>query len=978
MKKSYRLACMVTVTLLGASSLAGCDSMTVNSTEISQVSSAGSYTANEHGITVLPAQGQAKAIRLQVVDNDIIRVTALPHDSFSTLPESLMVVAQSSAEYEVRKTNRSVIVNTLSLSAEVSLDDGHITVKNSKGDVLLDGVNSGEFGPVTADPVGESKSSYAISQQWNKASEEGFYGLGQHQDGRINHAGDNVELSTHNLQISIPFVVSTRHYGILWDNASITRFGNSEPMSPIKASFTLYDESGQEGGLTASYYDGDTLLLKQRVDDLDYQFLANNNTREVPFPEELGDVTQPRVVWKGQIKPHKGGLHKFRMYSSGYASLKIGDKSLLDRWRMNWNPWFHNAEIELDNTHKVDFEVNWDSQGGYFRLLHNSPQSADDQFSLQLASETAKAIDYYVVVGNNTDEVIAGYRQLTGKAVMLPKWAYGFWQSRERYKSQEELLNALKTYRDKRIPIDNIVLDWSYWPEDAWGSHEFDKAHFPDPKAMVDTVHDLNANIMISVWPKFYSTTDNYKEFDQKGYMLNKNVNVEGNLDWIGKGYLNGFYDPYPQESQEIFWRQINEKLNVLGFDAWWLDASEPDIHSNLSYTKRKEIMSPLSVGTGAQYFNSYALPNAQGVYEGERETDPHKRSFILTRSGFGGIQRTGSAIWSGDTVPRWSNLKEQIAAGVGTGLSGMPNWTMDIGGFTPENHYRYNGDVVVGHYSEMAQQYQNEWQELNLRWFQFGAFVPLFRSHGQNPFREVFNIADEGSEVYTSLLDHIELRYRLMPYIYSQAGDMFHKDGTLMRGLVMDFPSDRQAQNIDDAYMFGPSILVNPVYQYQSRVRDVYLPGDGLWYDFYSGDVIEGGKTIQATAPLTRIPLFVRAGAIIPTGESIQYVYDKPNGAYTLNVYTGDDGEFDLYQDDGTSYDYEKGGYTYTPISYDDSEGKVTIGKREGHFDSMAAKRIYHIRFIDKGETLTNFDAKPDVTVTYTGEAMTIENPNP
>lgn len=303
-----------------------------------------------------------------------------------------------------------------------------------------------------------------------------------------------------------------------------------------------------------------------------------------------------------------------------------------------------------------------------------------------------------------------------------------------------------------------------------------------------------------------------------------------------------------------------------------------------------------------------------------------------------------------------------------------MPNWTMDIGGFTPEDHYRYNGDVVVGHYSEMAEQYQQEWQELNMRWFQFGAFVPLFRSHGQNPFREVFNLAGEGSEVYNALVSTIELRYRLMPYIYSQAGDMFHKDGTLMRGLVMDFPEDEIAQDIDDAYMFGPAILVNPVYEYKARERDVYLPAGVSWYDFYSGETYQGGQTITASAPLTQMPLYVKAGSIIPTGEAIQYVYDKPDGAYTLNVFTGADGEFELYHDDGKSYDYEDGAYSYTRIEYDDSEGKLTIGKREGQFDNMVTSRTWHVRFISEGETLLNYEAKPEVTVTYSGDALTVE----
>ena len=971
MLNSHLKGACIALTVLSASFITGCEQGNVTE----QVVPAGNFQKVAQGIVVNPAQGQAKVVRLQVMADDIIRVTALPHSDFSSVADSLMVVAEPDATFSTQTKGSTVVLSTDALTAEVSLLNGQVVFKNAQGEVLLDTVNSGEFGPVTQDPVAPDDDSYAIRQQWNQNSDEGFFGLGQHQNGQINYAGENVELSTHNLQISIPFVVSTRNYGVLWDNASITRFGDPELSLPLKESFTLYDENGQEGGLTAYYYDGDTLLLKRTEADLDYQYLAHNTVREVPFPEELGEVSRPRVEWKGQISADEAGLHKFRMYSSGYASLSIDGEELLDRWRMNWNPWFHTTEIELPAGKKVDFAVNWDSQGGYFRLLHNGPQSPADQNSLSLASESAKSIDYFVVAGNNYDDVIAGYRLLTGKSVMLPKWAYGFWQSRERYTNQNELLDVLKTYRERQIPIDNIVLDWSYWPEDAWGSHDFDKTHFPDPQGMIDTVHDLNANIMISVWPKFYSTTDNYKEFDDKGYMLNKNVEIEGNLDWIGKGYLNGFYDPYPEESQAIFWRQLEEKLNVLGIDAWWLDASEPDIHSNLSYMKRKEIMSPLSVGSGAEYFNSYALPNAEGVYKGERETDGHKRSFILTRSGFAGIQRTGAAIWSGDTVPRWSNLKEQIAAGVGTSLSGMPNWTMDIGGFTPEDHYRYHNGKSVGHYSEMPVEHQQDWQELNLRWFQFGAFVPLFRSHGQNPYREIFNIADEGTPVYDSLVNYTKLRYRLMPYIYSLAGDMYHKDGTMMRGLVMDFPNEETAINVTDAYMFGPSLLINPVYEHQARERDVYLPGNGTWFDFYSGKTYQGGQTISAPAPLTQMPLFVRAGAVIPTGEDIQYVYDKPDGDYTLNVFTGADGKFEIYHDDGKSYDYENGGYSYTPVTYDDSEGTVTFGARRGGFEGMIESRTYHIRFIGEGESLADFSAEPDTSIEYTGQPVTVRS---
>ncbi|WP_438862911.1 TIM-barrel domain-containing protein [Neptunicella sp.] len=936
----------------------------------------GQFEQTDNGIIVTLAESSADKVRLQVISDKIIHVTALPGDDLSVVPDSLMVTAKPDADFKVTQQGEKVLLKTAQISAEVSLLDGTVNFKDAQGKTLLAETDRGHFGPVTEDPIKPDADSFTVRQQWNKGTDEGFFGLGQHQNGQANYAGENVELTTYNLEITIPFVVSTRNYGVLWDNASVTQFGDPEKSKPLNADLVLYDADGNKGGLTANYYDGDKLIFSRVEADPNYQFLANNSVREFPFPKELGEVKNPHVVWEGSIEAKTSGVHKFRMYSSDYAKLSIDGKELLNRWRMNWNPWYHNTEIELTAGQKTPIKIDWQSHGGYFRLLHNDPLPHDEQYSLSFASETGKAIDYYFVAGKDTDDVISGYRQLTGKAVMLPKWVYGFWQSRERYMNQDELVDVVKEYRKREIPLDNIVLDWSYWPQDAWGSHKFDPQHFPDPKKMVDEVHKLNANIMISVWPKFYPTTDNYKELDAKGYMLSKNVEQEHNLDWIGPGYENGFYDPYPQEAQQIFWRQIKENLNVLGFDAWWLDASEPDIHSNLSFRKRKEIMSPLSVGSGAEYFNSYALPNAEGVYKGERQTDPDKRAFILTRSGFGGIQRAGAAIWSGDTVPRWSNLREQIAAGISVGLSGMPNWTFDIGGFTPEDKYRYSADGIVGHYSGMAKELIPEWQELNLRWFQFGAFVPIFRSHGQNPYREIYNLADEGSEVYDNLVYYTKLRYHLMPYIYSEAIKMNQQDGTLMRGLVMDFPEDKTAINLNDEYMFGPAFLVNPVYEMGARSRDVYLPKGADWYDFNSGKKYQGGQTIKADAPLTQMPLFVKAGSIVPSGPDIQYVYEKLDAPITLNVYTGADGHYTLYNDDGKTYDYEQGELSAIPIHYDDATGTLTIDERQGTYEGMVQQRTFHIHWFD-GNKSADRPSKLDVTaqqsVVYHGSKLII-----
>ena len=926
------------------------------------------------GIIVSPSSGEAKKVRLQVVRDDIIRVTASSLDKINT-PESIMVMADVSAvPFQVDENGSAAVLSTNQIKAEVSLQNGAVKFYRPDGELLLASVDSGDFAEVTRDPVTPASDSFAIKQSFIRGEDEAYYGLGQHQNGQVNLADENVYLTTHNLIITIPYLISSNNYGILWDNNSDSRFGKPTPPTPLGENLTLYDAQGNKGGLTASYYDGDQLLLQRVERDMNYQFLSNNSVREIPLPERAQKAENLRITWEGSIESPVAGSHELLMYSSGYAKLYVDGQLQLDRWRMNWNPWYHNVKVDFAAGEKKPLVVDWTPQGGYFRLLHHTPAPETRGEFTTIASDTGKAIDYYLVVGENADDLIGGYREITGKSVMLPRWAYGFWQSRERYKSQEELIGTLVEYRKREIPIDNIVLDWSYWPVDAWGSHKFDKEFFPNPKAMVDKVHDMNAQIMISVWPKFYPTTENYQALNEKGYMLNRNIE-EGNLDWIYPGFLNAFYDAFNPGAREMFWQQLDKNINVHGFDAWWLDAVEPDIHSNLSWKKRKEIMSPNHLGSGAEVFNAYAVPHAEAVYEGDRASAPDTRVFILTRSGFGGIQRAASAIWSGDTVSRWSNLKEQIAAGIGTGMAGVPNWTLDIGGFTPEDRYRVNDGKFVGTYAEMTANEVAEWQELNTRWFQFGAFLPLYRSHGQNPYREIYNIAPEGSEPYNSMVWYTKLRYRLLPYIYSLAGDMYHKDGTLMRGLAMDFPGDKTAGNLNDQYMFGPAFLVSPVYEMAARSRKVYLPRSAGWYDFYSGKYYEGGQTITAAAPLARMPLFVLAGSIVPTGPAVQYADQVMNADLTINVYVGADGKFDLYEDDGRSYGYEKGEWSRIPIIYNDAAGELTIGKRIGGFPEMATHRKIHIRWIE-GEIAdaADFDRRISQTVDYDGSLVILK----
>jgi alpha-D-xyloside xylohydrolase len=917
------------------------------------------------GIIVTPKSGAAKRIRLIALADRIIRVTAVPNDSFD-VPPSLMVDATmpAPATFTVETTDKVARIKTAEVIAEVALDSGLISFKDLQGTPLL--VESKrELTPLKVD----GQDFYAIHQQFNPGTDEAFYGLGQHQNAQMNYNGEDVELAQHNMDIAVPFVLSNHNYGVLWDNTSVTRFGNPKPYGLASRDLTITDANGKAGGFTATYAIKGEVKLTRVEPDINYQFI-----RDMPrWPPALLSGTHSNatgmstiapnqtVKWEGKLESSKTGMHAFQLYASSYFKLYADDKLVLDGWRQNWNPWYHNFKLPMTAGTPVAIRVEWTPDDGYIALLHNDPLPDAERRSLSLASEVAKSIDYYFVRGGNADEVIAGYRALTGKAVMLPRWAYGFWQSRQRYQTQDELLGVAREYRKRGLPLDAIVQDWFYWPEDAWGSHDFDASRYPDPKAMVDALHKDNVHFMISVWAKFYPTTDNYRALDAKGFMYRKNVEL-GTKDWVGPGYLNSHFDPYAPEAREMFWHQIETKLKPIGVDGWWLDNTEPDIHSNLDRASLLERMGPTALGPAAQYFNTYALKVSQAVYEGERKSaTPDKRVYILTRSGTAGLQRYAASTWSGDVAARWDDLYRQIAAGANMSMSGLPNWTFDIGGFAVESRY------LKPLPKDLA-----EWRELNLRWFQFGTFAPIFRSHGEAPLREIWNIAPPGHEVYESLAAYDRLRYRLMPYIYTLAAGTYHHDGTIMRGLVMDFPNDPKALDVNDQYMFGPAFLVNPVHEYAARSRKVYLPAGARWYDFHSGEVHDGGKEIDAAAPLARMPLFVRAGSIVPIGAAIQYTNERPDAPITLYVYQGANGAFELYEDDGVTYGYERGAFATIPLKYDDATGTLTIGARSGTYPGMPEKRTFNVRWIAPGEAdAANLDAPADVSLEYSGQLI-------
>ncbi len=907
------------------------------------------------------SKSEASTVKVSVVNDNIIRVTAVPGKSFSKAGSLVVIDQETTPQFTVLKEEGSIIVATSGVNARVSLATGQVTFTGEDGSLLLQEREGGRrFTPFEA----EGTQGYTMQQVWESPANEAFFGLGQHQSDEFNYKGRNEELFQYNTKVSLPVVVSDRNYAILWDNYSLSRFGDPREYANLDL-FKLYNAKGEEGGLTATYLtnsDPGSIFVERTEAAIDYENLETVKN----FPEGFR-FNNSTIVWEGEMEPAESGLFHFKLYYAGYTKVWLdGEPVVSERWRTAWNPNSYKFKKEMEAGRRYPVKVEWRPDGGisYLGLKVLSPRPAEEQNALSFWSEMGDQIDYYFIRGNNSDEVISGYRTLTGKAQIMPKWAMGYWQSRERYKTGDELLEAVNEYRQRGIPLDNIVLDWFYWPEDSWGSHQFDAARFPDPTAMVDSVHRLNARIMISVWPKFYYTTDHYKAFDGKGWMYRR-ATRDSIRDWVGRGYIGSFYDAYNPEARKLFWNQMKENLYPKGFDAWWMDASEPDILSNASINYRKSLMTPTALGPSAKYFNAYALVNAEAIYNGQREADPDRRVFLLTRSGFPGLQRYSTATWSGDIGTRWEDMKAQISAGLNFAISGIPYWTMDIGGFCVENRYTR---------AREGSEDLEEWRELNTRWHQFGAFCPLYRSHGQFPFREIYNIAPENHPAYKTMVWYNKFRYRLMPYVYTLAGMTWHNDYTIMRPLVMDFNGDITVNNIGDQYMFGPSLMVAPVYEYKARTREVYFPAATGWYDLYSGQFLTGGEYRTVDAPYEKMPLYVREGAILPFGPEITSTAEKAADPVTLYVYTGRDGAFTLYEDEGVNYDYEKGEFSTIPITWDDAAGKLTIGARQGSWNGMPETRTFNVMWISKEQPQAfDLSAVPRASVTYDGTAVSL-----
>ncbi len=686
-------------------------------------------------------------------------------------------------DWRVADVGQYIVLSTPVLTVRVDRNTGAVGFLDKAGKLITEEVADARSLPAAANG--------ALAQAFAVDENDAIYGLGQHQGGQLDYRGSTVRLQQVNRDVGVPMLVSSRGYGILWNNASVTDV----------------------------------------------------------------DVTTP-------LSAHQV------VFRSGYGS----------------------------------------------------------------------GIDYDFVYGPELDDVVGGYRALTGDAPLMARWTWGLWQSKERYSTQNELLSVAQRHRALKIPFDAVVQDWQYWGPNGWGSHEFEASRYPDPSAMVKQLHAQNVHTIVSVWARFDQGLANLAELERAGAVyppLFRNVYPAGHGRW---------YDAFSAPGRSIYWKQINERLGTLGFDGWWLDGSEAELGGEPGQ------MNALSTaqGPGAEVYNAYPLLHTSAVHDGARRDIPAKRAFILTRSAYAGQQRNAAITWSGDTTGTWDVFRRQIPAGLNFSISGIPYWSADIGGF-------FGGDPKDGAYAELF-----------TRWYQFGVFNPMFRVHGTGPGKEMWQFP---APVQKILLDYDKLRYRLLPYIYASAWDVTHRAGTMMRPLAMDFRADPAVLAIADQYMFGPALLVNPVVQKGATVRTVYLPAGGAWYDFWSGQRYQGGQVIAAGAGLATIPVYARAGSIVPLGPVKQYADEASAAPIELRVYPGKDASFELYDDAGDGYGYEQGQYATTRLLWHDKERRLELAARQGQYPGMPARQAFRV-------TCGAGPAGQATQLVYTGQALALALP--
>lgn len=790
---------------------------------------------------------------LEVVDESIIHVKKYSSDAEPIdLPDYVTVLEAQDVHFSVKKKRDMVTIATAQVKVTVNAD-GIIAYHSANGKELL---KESDQGVINTEASAEHKVSQAFV-----AGDEALYGLGQFQSGIMNWKNVPIRLQQFNQEIAIPFVVSTKGYGIYWHNYSLTDFNMPDnEISFAETDVAVAKDEKESNNIKGEKEDVASHITKQKV---------AKNTRETTFtPDQTGEYTFLVVSdndrrMRGTIKVSIDGDDIIN-YSTIWVPRRYSGKKYLEAGK-EYRVVFQNAGAKILG-----------------QLFYNKPDFNKTVFS----STQGNVIDYYVMAGENPQQVIAEYQKLTGKAPLFPKSAYGFWQCRERYHNQQELLENAHQMREREIPFDNIVQDWFYWPEGTKGP-QWDRVKYPDPKGMVDELKALNLKLMVSVWPE----------------LRNAGIEERYGLRKIGKSNIIDIYDPAIREG---FYRVLSDSMFSIGVNSIWLDGSEPEnIHNSTAST---------AVAPWVEVQNPYALEVTRAVYEGRRKEFPDERVFNLTRSAYAGQQRYAAACWSGDVEASWEQLSEQIAAGLNFTMAGLPYWSHDIGGF-----FRDSKSIN----KDFDNQYTNpEFIELLTRWFQFGAFSPIFRIHGYKSETEIWRYGQEFENMARKFID---LRYQLMPYIYSEARKVSDESQLLMSPLAYYYPNDKKVWGIKDQLFFGESLMLAFVTEYKQRSKTVYLP-TGEWFNFWTNEKIGGDQEIEVHAPYDETPIFVKAGSILPLGPKVQYATEETDEPILLKIYPGKEATYTLYYDDNESYAYENGVYSEIKLSYSEKTKELSI----------------------------------------------------
>lgn len=819
----------------------------------------------------------SNAVRVQYSEKEV-----------KSVPELIFISKVKTPLFKVSEQKDALELSLSKLTVTVDKKSGSLSYGNEKGVTIL---SEHEGSRLFEESTVQGEKCFRVQQGFHSPADEYLYGTGQFQDGYLNIRGLSRRLTQVNTQISIPMIVSSKGYGLLWHNYGMTEF------NPSDEKIDLMPVGGEKNAETVSVTTTEGTKKETRT-DVDFE----------------GDVTV------GESGRYALLLDVGQKMARNWQ-LSIDGKSIID-FKNYWLPPTTSTITYLDKgTHHVVVHGNQnDYPAVYYHFVKNETV---------FCSPVADAIDY-VVFSGDADQVISAYRNLSGKAPLMPIWSLGYIHCRERFKSQQELLDNAKGFRERHLPVDMMVQDWQYWGKYGWNAMKFDEAQYPDPAKMVSELHQMNMRLMVSVWSKIDPKSQVGEEFSKRGYYI-------PNTEWVD------FFNPKAAAS---YWDNFSSRLlKPYHIDAWWQDATEPENDDLVGHK--------INNGTtaGEWFRNVYPLFVNKTVYEGSRNDVPGKRVFILTRSAFSGQQRYASAVWTGDIGNDWETMRRQLTAGLNYSVTGLPWWTFDAGGFFRPGNNQYT---------------DTDYHERLLRWFQMATFSPLQRIHGYQTDTEFWRYGDK---VEKEARKYLNLRYQLLPYIYSQAAAVTFRNSTLMRPLVMDFSDDQGALSQKYEYMFGPSFLVAPVLDAGVSKWNVYLPqSEAGWFDFWTGNHVNGGQTVSADAPLTTIPLFVKAGSIVPMGKQIEYTGQK-NDAIEFRIYGGANADFDLYEDEGTNYNYEQGCYSNILFHWDDAAKCLTIGDRKGSFPGMLKNRSFNIVLVNNSADGIGSENMRNVkTVKYSG----------